>query len=66
VEKIANKNFEIGRKYFEAMQYSRSVYHFQQVVSLLSHRPADDRRIKDANTFICQAKKRLGEVKKCP
>lgn len=66
VETLANKNFEIGRKYFEAMHYQRSIYHFGEVISLLSHRPGDDKRTRESGTFICQAKKRLGEVKKCP
>jgi len=65
LEKQANKNFEIGRKYFEAMHYSRSIYHFQEVIALLEHRPGD-KRIKDAEKFIASATKKLQEAQQYP
>lgn len=65
LERQANKNYEIGRKYFEALNYSRAIYHFQEVVNLLQHRPTD-KRIKDAEKFIAQAKKRLQEAQQFP
>ncbi len=65
IEKLANKNFEIGRKYFQAMHYGRSIYHFSEVIQLLQHRPAD-KRIKDAERFIGQAKKKLQEAQQFP
>lgn len=65
IEKLANKDFEIGRKYFQAMHYTRSIYHFNEVIQLLQHRPAD-RRIKDAERFIAQAKKKLQEAQQFP
>jgi pSer/pThr/pTyr-binding forkhead associated (FHA) protein len=58
VEQEAKQNMEMGRKYFESMQYSRAIYHFQQVIELMSHRPTD-KSIGDAETFIRLSKKRL-------
>lgn len=65
LETQANKNFEIGRKYFEAMNYSRAIYHFGEVIRLLNHRQ-NDKRSADAEQFIAAAKKRLQEAQQFP
>lgn len=54
----AKKNMEMGVKYFESLQYSRAIYHFQQVVILMNHRPTE-KIIKDCEKYIEISKKRL-------
>lgn len=57
-ENEAKKNFEIGRKYFESMQYARAIYHFNETTALLLHRP-NDKLIPAAQKYIDLAKRRL-------
>lgn len=57
-ESEARKNMEMGVKYFESLQYSRAIYHFQQVVLLMSHRPGE-KIIKDCEKYIELSKRRL-------
>lgn len=38
-EADANKQMELGVKYFQALQYDRAIYHFNQVAAQLAHRP---------------------------
>ena len=65
VEAQARQNMEIGRKYFESMQYQRAMYHFQQVISDMQHRPAD-KMITDAEKFIALSKRRLQAAEQLP
>jgi Inner membrane component of T3SS, cytoplasmic domain len=65
VEQEAKQNMEMGRKYFESMQYSRAIYHFQQVIDLMSHRPTD-KSISDAETFIRLCKRKLQAAEMFP
>lgn len=65
VEAEAKKNFEIGIKYFESMQYSRAIYHFGETISLMQHRPTD-KIIADAEKYIAQAKRRLQAAEQFP
>jgi len=65
VEVEAKKNMEIGRKYFESMQYARAMYHFNEVVSLMQHRPTE-KIISDAEKYIQQCKRRLQAAEQFP
>lgn len=63
---IATDHFTIGRKYFEALQYSRAKYHFKQVLAMLSHLRTGDSHNKDhhlkkiqSEKYILQCEKRL-------
>lgn len=57
-EIAAKKNMEMGVKYFESLQYSRAIYHFQQVVTLMAHRP-NERIVSDCQKYIELSKRRL-------
>lgn len=54
----ARKNMEVAIKYFESLQYSRAIYHFQQVIALLAHRPGE-KIIGECEKYIAVAKRRL-------
>jgi len=43
----AEKNFNIGIKYYNSLQYQRSIYHFRLAIDYLSHSNADNGPIKD-------------------
>lgn len=57
-ETEAKKNMEMAVKYFESLQYSRAIYHFQQVVLLMGHRPGE-KIVKDCEKYIELCRKRL-------
>jgi tetratricopeptide (TPR) repeat protein len=57
-EREASKNFETGLKYFEALQYRRAIYHFQQVQALLGHKPKDS-ALTEAEKYIRLSRQRL-------
>ncbi|MBI4405085.1 MAG: FHA domain-containing protein [Deltaproteobacteria bacterium] len=57
-ENEAKKNWEIGKKYFESLQYSRAIFHFDEVVSLLSHRPSDP-LVKSAEEYKNLARRKM-------
>jgi tetratricopeptide (TPR) repeat protein len=61
VENEAKKNFEVGVKYFESLQYTRAIYHFNEVVNLMIHR-ASDPIVTQAEKYIDLSRKKL-EVK---
>lgn len=54
----AKKHMELGVQYFESLQYARAIYHFNEVVNLMSHRPGEP-IVTEADRYIGQAKKRL-------
>lgn len=57
-EEEAKKNFEMGLKYFEALQYRRAIYHFQQTQALLSHKP-QEKITAESERYIKLARQRL-------
>jgi pSer/pThr/pTyr-binding forkhead associated (FHA) protein len=57
-ETAAKKNMELGIQYFESLQYQRAIYHFTQVVNLMSHRP-NEAIVGEAEKYIQQSKRRL-------
>jgi pSer/pThr/pTyr-binding forkhead associated (FHA) protein len=57
-EEEAKKNFEMGLKYFEALQYRRAIYHFQQTQALLSHKP-QEKITTESERYIKLARQRL-------
>lgn len=57
-ESEAKRNMEIGVKYFDSLQYGRAIYHFNQVVDLMQHRPSDP-VVGRALKYIESCKKRL-------
>lgn len=61
VENEAKKHFEVGVKYFESLQYSRAIYHFNEVINLMIHR-ASDPIVSQAEKYIDLSRKKL-EVK---
>jgi tetratricopeptide (TPR) repeat protein len=54
----AKKNMELGIRYFESLQYQRAIYHFNEVVSLMAHRPTEP-IVGEAERYSQQAKRRL-------
>jgi hypothetical protein len=52
---------EVGVKYFESLQYTRAIYHFNEVVNLMIHR-ASDPIVTQAEKYIDLSRKKL-EVK---
>ncbi len=57
-EQAAKKEMEVAVKYFDSLQYQRSIYHFQAVIHLLSHRPGE-KIVKDCEKYIEVARRRL-------
>lgn len=57
-ESEAKRNYNIGVKYFESLQYARAMGHFKQAMLHMQHRPADKLNA-DAAKYIEQCKKRL-------
>src|SRR5581483_8786214 len=57
-EQAAKSNMEMGVRYFEALQYKRAIYHFNEVMALLAHRP-NEPLVKEAEKYVEQAKRRL-------
>ena len=64
-EALAKTNLEIAVRYFESLQYSRAIYHFEQVIANLAHRP-DEKVIAECEKYIAVAKKRLQAVEMFP
>ncbi|NBX77294.1 MAG: FHA domain-containing protein [Proteobacteria bacterium] len=64
-EEEAKKNYEMGMKYFESLQYQRAIYHFQQTQNLLSHRPQDP-VISKAEEYIRLSRQRLQAAEMFP
>lgn len=58
VEIEAKQNMDAGVRYFDALQYQRAIYHFSEVITLMSHRP-NEKISAEAERYIQQAKKRL-------
>jgi hypothetical protein len=58
VEIEAKLNMAIGIQYYESLQYSRAIHHFNEVIAMMSHRP-DEAIIKEAKAYIKQAELRL-------
>ena len=61
----AKKHYEIGIKYFESLQYSRAVYHFSEVIQLMSHR-SQDQVVQEAERYIKLAKQKLQAAEMFP
>lgn len=57
-EKEAQKHYEMGLKYFSALQFKRAIYHFQQTQTLLAHKP-NDPVISEVEKQIKLARQRL-------
>lgn len=64
-ETEAKKNYEMGMKYFESLQYQRAIYHFQQTQNLLSHKPQDP-VISEAEKYIRLSRQRLQAAEMFP
>jgi len=64
-EEEAKKNYEMGMKYFESLQYQRAIYHFQQTQNLLSHKPQDP-VISEAEKYIRLSRQRLQAAEMFP
>lgn len=58
VEIEAKSNMAIGIQYYESLQYSRAIHHFNEVITMMSHRP-DEAIVKEARGYIKQAELRL-------
>jgi tetratricopeptide (TPR) repeat protein len=58
VENEAKSNMAIGIQYYESLQYSRAIHHFNEVITLMAHRP-EEPIIKEAKGYIKQAELRL-------
>jgi pSer/pThr/pTyr-binding forkhead associated (FHA) protein len=58
VETSAKKHMQMALQYFESLQYQRAIYHFTEVVNLMSHRPQDP-MVGEAEKYINLSKRRL-------
>lgn len=65
VESEAKRNMDLGRKYFETLQYARAIYHFNEAIQLMQHRPGD-KMATDAEKYILQCKRRLQAAEQFP
>lgn len=54
----AKNNMALGIQYYSALQYQRAMYHFGEVVALMSHRPKEP-VVAEASRYIEQCKKML-------
>jgi len=61
----AKKHMQLGVQYFEALQYQRAIYHFQEVISLLQHRPTEP-MIQESDKYIQVSRKRLQAAEMFP
>ena len=61
----SKKNWEMGIKYFESLQFQRAIYHFNQVIALNSYKPSDPTS-REAEKYAAVAKKRLQAVELFP
>lgn len=57
-EAEAKKHQQMAIRYFESLQYSRAIYHFTEVINLMSHRVSDP-MIIEAEKYIGLAKRRM-------
>lgn len=57
-EAEAKKHQQMAIRYFESLQYSRAIYHFTEVINLMSHRLSDP-MIIEAEKYIGLAKRRM-------
>jgi len=64
-EREAQRNFEMGLKYFESLQYQRAIYHFQQTQTLLAHKQKDP-VLGQADKYIRLSRQRLQAAEMFP
>lgn len=57
-ETEAKKQMELGLKYFETLQYQRAMYHFNEVVALMAHRPKE-KIVSEAERYNALCKRAL-------
>ncbi|MSP18119.1 MAG: FHA domain-containing protein [Bdellovibrionales bacterium] len=53
----AEKNRDMGLKYYNSLQYSRAIYHFKNAIEFLAHTTADN---KTANKIIQECERYIG------
>ncbi len=54
----AKNNMALGIQYYSSLQYQRAMYHFSEVVTLMSHRPKEP-VVAEATRYIEQCKRML-------
>ncbi len=54
----AKINMAAAVQYYESLQYARAIHHFNEVISLMAHRPTEP-IVKEAGRYIKQAELRL-------
>lgn len=57
-EQEAKKQRVLAVTYFDSLQYQRAMYHFQEVVALMAHRPGEP-IVAEAEKYIALCRKRL-------
>jgi hypothetical protein len=57
-ETEAKKHMELGIKYFESLQYQRAIYHFNETVALMAHRPKE-KIVSEAERYNALCKRAL-------
>jgi pSer/pThr/pTyr-binding forkhead associated (FHA) protein len=57
-ETEAKKQMELGLKYFETLQYQRAMYHFNETVALMAHRPKE-KIVSEAERYNALCKRAL-------
>lgn len=65
VETEAKRNMDVGKKYFQSMQYSRAMFHFSEAINLMQHRTTD-KLVPEAEKYIDQCRRRLQAAEQLP
>ena len=58
VESEARKHMDMGVQYFESLQFQRALYHFNEVITLMAHRPTEN-IVSQAEKYVSLCKRRL-------
>jgi pSer/pThr/pTyr-binding forkhead associated (FHA) protein len=61
----AKQNFAIAVKYYESLQYERAIYHFKQVIDLMTYRQTDP-MVAESEKYIGLCKRRLDAAEMFP
>jgi hypothetical protein len=64
-ETEAEKHHQMAQKYFDSLQYARAIYHYQQAIEYMAHKPAD-KKIQAFEKAIEVAKQKLQAVELYP
>lgn len=55
-ETEAKRHMDMAVQYYQTLQYTRAIYHFNEVIALMAHRPGD-KMVVEAEKYIALAKR---------